>query len=101
VIAQRYAAIRDAVDTWEPPTADHEEFKKFMLEQIDACTCYLDPEEDPDEPIKLISPTEWYQQEHLNAVRRVKLAAEYYAKAYEHHYKHDRWYTTLRTALSK
>jgi hypothetical protein len=31
----RYAAMREKVEAWTPPTPDHENLKKFMLEQID------------------------------------------------------------------
>jgi hypothetical protein len=33
-IDERYAAIRERVMAWEPPSPDHEELKKFMLEQL-------------------------------------------------------------------
>lgn len=32
---RRYEAMLDQVRAWEPPTADHDEFKKFMVDQLE------------------------------------------------------------------
>lgn len=37
-VKDRYQDIREEVEKWKPPTKDHEDLKKFMLEQIDLCT---------------------------------------------------------------
>jgi hypothetical protein len=34
---ERYARMRAKVEGWRPPTKDHEDLKRFMLEQIDMC----------------------------------------------------------------
>jgi hypothetical protein len=36
--ADRYAAMRDQVEQWTPPTPDHAELKTFMLSQLDSAT---------------------------------------------------------------
>jgi len=35
---RRYKRMRKMVAAWEPPTKEHEGFRKFMLEQIDMCS---------------------------------------------------------------
>jgi hypothetical protein len=36
-VKRRYDAMRAHVEAWKPPTKDHDGFRRFMLEQIDAC----------------------------------------------------------------
>lgn len=34
---EKYAKVRNEVETWNPPTEDHQGLKRFALEQIDMC----------------------------------------------------------------
>lgn len=44
----RYQTMRAKAVAWEPPTPEHARLREFMIEQIDVCTRFMDPENKAD-----------------------------------------------------
>lgn len=68
-----YARMRSRIAAWSPPTSEHENLKKFMLEQIDESArwdCH-----DPERPVKKAAE-EWLEAER----ERARWDIEYHSK---------------------
>lgn len=54
-----YLSMRGKVETWIPPSPQHQNFKKFMLEQIDESVKFDCSDHEPFEPM---TPQEWHKE---------------------------------------
>lgn len=73
-LRNKYNAMLARVLAWEPPTADHEGLKDFMLQQIRE-SIRFDCHE--SEPPTTMSPEDWYQ----NKIDTLQKSMEYHEKA--------------------
>jgi hypothetical protein len=60
-IYERVTRLRSEVSDWKPPTEDHENFKRFMLEQLDETTKW--DAELPEKPVFKETAEEWHADE--------------------------------------
>lgn len=70
---ERYARMRAEVECWDPPTPQHVELKKFMLQQIDTSTEYLRPTPEPER----VTSAQW----HTERLRIERRSLHYYEDA--------------------
>ena len=98
----KYEAMLDQVNDWEPPSSDHENFKKFMQDQIKDS---IDHDCDPnccwgEAPIKK-SVEEW----RAARIKELEHDIEYHTKANNDEVKRvsdrNRWVYQLRQSIEK
>jgi hypothetical protein len=87
------------VKAWEPPTADHAELKKFMIEQLTKsidwdCTHY------GEAPARLSGPM-WLSGQKANALRDVGYHAKAHAEEIERCAAANRWIIALYESLNQ
>jgi len=96
-IRERYEKMLAQVRAWTPPTPDHKNLKKFMIEQLETsiegdCTCV------PKKP-KRLSGAEYKRQQ----IEKAQWEIEYHAKEYEAEVKRvqkrNEWLQALRESL--
>ena len=78
---EAYEAMLEKVRAWEPPTPDHENFKRVMEEQITESIrfdCGTDRDSDPPKPI---TGPEWHEQRLEIASKDVEYHTKELAKA--------------------
>lgn len=95
----RYEDMVARVERWEPPTADHVEMKKFMLDQLtesikfDCGTKYLTP---PDR----VSGREYRRNLLAKATKDIEYHTEKLAEDRERAEKRTAWVSALRDSLA-
>ena len=96
-IRERYEEMLNRVRAWTPPTPEHEDLKRFMIEQLEK-SIEFDCGHIPDEPKRLLG-AEYKQQEIEKALHDI----EYHKREYEDEIKrtHERneWLKALRESL--
>jgi hypothetical protein len=75
-VAGAYARMLVMVEAWQPPTPNHQNFKKFMRDQIGLC---YKPNEKPAQD----TPVESAEVLHANGLKNAEEDVEYHAKKYE------------------
>lgn len=90
----RLDAMAAQVRAWTPPSPDHREMKKFMLEQLDISqNTYRSPP-----PVKRSGP-DWLKAEIADAKRDVERYADERMKEMERHRDRSEWIRALRASL--
>ena len=90
----RYKAVRDRVFAWQPPGADHDRLKSFMLEQIDMCyPAYR------SEPPRKRDGAEWLRASIESAERRLGQDREYRDNEIKRTAERNAWVATLRGSV--
>lgn len=91
----RYRAVLDKVEAWKPPTAQHEGFKSFLIEQIRISI-------DSGRWLKLPvaqSGKEWLEAELIEARRQVGYHAKSHEEELERTESRNRWLAELRASV--
>lgn len=92
----RYESMLDKVKSWTPPTKDHQELKRFMIDQISEsikydCSTY-------DEP-QAKKPDDWY----VSSLRNIQEDIDYHTKKEQEEQDRNRerneWLRDLRDSL--
>ncbi len=91
-----YAAMRSRVEAWTPPTPDHVELRRFMLDQIDLCHR---PEEETYVGVPFSSPETYVDAQREWAQRDLTYYAEEQAKEIERVEAANAWLKALLDAL--
>ncbi len=91
---ERYQAMLVQVRAWIPPTPDHIEFERFMVEQLQGSICNYTP----DKPERL-SGADYKVQETDSAKRDIEYHTEQYAKEVERVAWRNDWIQALRESL--
>ncbi|KWT70725.1 hypothetical protein APY04_0786 [Hyphomicrobium sulfonivorans] len=96
----RYVAMLEKVRNWSPPTADHEPFKSFMVDQIEKsiewdCREFPDPE--PTTP----TPKDWHIEQLVAASRRLAMCEGAHREEVERAESKTKWLTELRSSLDE
>lgn len=96
----RYEAMLDKVLAWEPPTEQHVEMKKFMVDQLESsigfdCSPIAWPE-----PVKS-SPQEWLAAARASAEHDVEYHTKHLAEDRERAAGRTAWVAALRQSLSE
>ena len=95
--SKRYLEMRAAVKTWKPPTPEHVDMKKFMLQQIDACSSEWDGE--PYQATDVATPADWLALQIEGAARDVTYHMEKAAEGLERETESQRWLDALVSSL--
>lgn len=102
-IAEKYNDMLQQVISWEPPTTEHFELKKFMIEQLelsieaDGAINYY---ENALSNLTALSAEEYKEKEIENAKGSLKYAEENLARELETTKSRTEWVTALRNSLS-
>lgn len=89
----RLRDMADKVRSWTPPTPEHTELQKFMLQQIEVSMNDYEPERSTK------SPMEYYAEALTRAERDIHYHAEGYAKEIERTRERNEWIKALRASL--
>jgi len=97
----RLLAIRDQVKAWEPPTSEHVELKKFMLQQIEISL--NKPEYIEQEIIKTKASfaRDYYDAALCAATRDIEYHTKEYREENERTAGRNRWVRELRANLGE
>lgn len=97
---RRYKAIKEKVMAWNPPTADHEGLKSFMLEQIKVSSTgwgggdyYKEAEK------RIVSPDEWRKEKIAEAMKGLARAKDEWNKEQERTNGRNQWLKQLRDSI--
>lgn len=98
--AQRYERIREDVVAWTPPEGDeHDDFKAFMLSQIDLCLPNMRMRDGFWTELVEVSGSEWRARQVTAVEENIAYAREQYAKECNTAAGRTKWVTDLRVAL--
>ena len=93
----RYEAMIAKVNEWVPPSPDHVEMKKFMLEQLQS-SINFDCREREIAPA--VTATEWYASRVDAAKRNIEYHREEIKKEIQRSEERTRWVKALKESLS-
>jgi len=93
----RYDDMLRRVESWEPPTNDHEDLKKFMIQQIN--------DSKPSEKYGMSKPTklsvkEWRSNKRESLIEDIKYYGDKYKKEVTNCEWSTRWIQDLRDSLN-
>jgi hypothetical protein len=91
----RYSRMRAKVETWAPPTKEHDGFKRFMLEQIDESTKYIGRIDMPQAP----DPATWLADRIALAKRDIERGQEKHAEQIARAKERTDWVRALKASL--
>jgi hypothetical protein len=97
---RRYRAIKERVMAWNPPSADHEGLKEFMLEQIE--TSIGGRREDyyyKQEEKRIVSADEWRKEAMADKLKDLTRSKEEWLKEQERTAGRNRWIKQLRESI--
>lgn len=97
----KYTEMLTRVNEWQPPSADHEGMKAFMVEQIESsikhdCSDYHERPE--SQPVRL-SGSAWLAKECDRARRSISYHEVEYVKEVERSTGRTKWVADLRASL--
>ncbi len=95
---KRYGDMLDRVHRWTPPTKDHEELKKFMIEQLSESIKFDCREYIPPRPISQCD--KWLSDKIEQAERSRDYHEREYLKGVERAAERTRWLKALRESLT-
>lgn len=89
----RYAKIKTEVEAWKPPSSDHIELKKFMLQQIEVSTIY-EPTKPSEEPFN-----DWKNNEVMRTVQNIEISRKSLDEEIARANERSDWVKLLRQSL--
>jgi len=98
-LKENYEAMRAHVDGWTPPTRDHENFKIFMMEQIDQSIEFDCSEHYIKEVPAPVSGAEWFATNIVRLMGDIKNHRQDYSKEVQSAENRTRWIRALRSSL--
>ena len=96
LIRKRYEDMLSKVREWKPPTPDHVDLKKFMIQQLEdsiAFDCFI-----PEMPQRL-SGEEYKEQQIKKALNDIDYHEREYAKEVNRVHERNKWLLLLRESL--
>ena len=102
-LKQKYNDMLFNVENWQPPTPDHNDLKRFMIEQIESSIkfdCHNHKSDIKKLDIKKLSGDEWMEKEVNSAIRNIKYHSEGHIKEIERIKRRNKWVKDLRESLS-
>lgn len=97
-LRQKYDVMLERVRAWEPPTPDHVELKKFMVQQIEESIQFDCGNYEPDEP-KLRSGRDWLAKVVAGATRDVAYHEREWKAEVERTKGRNDWMAALRKSV--
>lgn len=98
----KYSNMLDKVKAWTPPSSDHENLKKFMIEQIETSikhdcdeSYYLKELELPQ-----ISDKKWLETQRQDARDDIDYASKHIEESNLHYKEKIAWITALQSSVS-
>jgi len=94
----KYNDMLAQVKNWQPPTSDHKDLKRFMIEQINQSIdfdCRMSKSN-----IKRLTGDEWLEQNVNSTIRSIKYHSEGHIKEVDTMKKRSKWVKDLRESLS-
>lgn len=100
VSRERYQQMRSRVADWEPPTPEHVELKKFMLQQIDLCLPDFEERDRPYERVPArMSPSAYRAQCIANVTSSLAYAEKNLGEERERVGKSNKWVADLEQSV--
>lgn len=94
-VQRRYDQMRDRIERWTPPSSDHSELKKFMLQQLVESRKYSGPYPQPT----LVPGVEWRQRRLDETQRSLKYHREHIEAERARTKERNRWLAQLRESV--
>lgn len=98
-VVERYKTMLDQVDDWQPPTAEHVEFKEFMREQLTESIDFDGGLGDYPHDPEATTGKAWRVDRVNRAMRDVAYHEKEYAKEVERTAGRNAWVKALRDSL--
>jgi hypothetical protein len=96
----KYSNMLRQVEAWQPPTSEHFEMKKFMMEQITSSMEHDDMTEYYTEhPPKLLNGEEWLKETIATTTRSIQYHKDEHTKEVERAKSRSGWVKALRNSL--
>ena len=100
-LRRKYLTMDSRIKAWIPPTADHEDFKAFMLEVISTSIKFdCDNSYFEDRIPALLSGTDWWVERVANANKDLEYHTAEYKKETERTEVRNKWLSALRESLA-
>jgi len=107
-LKDRYANMLQQVVNWRPPTKDHIEFKKFMVQQLvgsakyDCETEYYDKRDAKIlQILGTMTPEQWRDEKLIDLQRSLEYYRKEMKKNKEHRERSNAWIQALKASLSE
>lgn len=100
-IKARYDAMLAKAKNWVPPTPDHEEFKNFMVSQLEQSVKFDTTGYGEDTPPEPVSAEEWYASALKEARRNITYHTEGRDEEIRRTAERQAWLDALRGALEE
>ena len=100
MLREKYDAMLEKVEAWQPPSADHDGFKKFMVEQITSSIGFdCDNSYYRNQAHTKLTGADWLAQEEAKARKDIAYHESENAKEVERTEGRNRWIKELRDSL--
>ncbi len=99
-LSEKYLAMIEKVENWEPPTNDHIEFKHFMLDQLKE-SLRFDCGYTRSVTVEDISVEEWKSQKESSILHDIEYHKKNYAEEVERAKERTAWISDLRNSLKE
>jgi hypothetical protein len=97
-LKRKYEDMMRQVIIWVPPTSDHVELKKFMIEQINSSMSF-DCGDYPRKEVRLLTEKEWLKKKKAQLLHDIAYHAKEYGEECERTEKRNKWIRQLRESL--
>jgi hypothetical protein len=97
-LRQKYVDMLQKVNVWNPPTADHNGLKDFMVQQIESSINFDCSTAHLTKP-KMLTPQEWISKQTENALWSLNYHREEYQKEKERCAGRTAWVRAIKESL--
>jgi hypothetical protein len=98
-LREKYLAMRAEIIAWTPPTPEHVELKKFMLEQVDNSISFDCHTKYFETPTPIQGPVEWLDAQRERIHKSIKYHTEAHEKEVASSQGRTVWVQALRNSL--
>lgn len=98
VEAERYTAMLKQAEAWEPPTPEHDELRKFMIQQLTE-SINFDCRESWDKPPEPVGTETWRRDAIAKVAKNIEYHTEQHAKEVKRAKDRTEWVRALRESL--
>ena len=100
-LKQKCEKMLKEVEAWVPPSIDHSELKRYMIDQIlDSIECDCDIYYYQKQKISLLSGSEWKTEMIVHLNEDIRYHSDKYAKEVDVVYKRNLWIRQLKNSLT-
>jgi hypothetical protein len=99
-LLEHYQAMLRQANEWTPPSEDHAELKKFMIQQIEDSMKWDDSSEYLSVPTPQLSAEEWLESKKAKALKDVEYHKKEWAAEVERTEQRNTWLQQLRESLA-